>query len=229
MNSAAHTVVLIEDESSIADVQKLYLIKAGFTVIHCADGASGLQAIRKHKPQAAVVDIGVPVIDGIEVCRALRAENNHVPLLFCTARDDEIDRVLGLELGADDYITKPFSPRELVARVRASIRRSLLVVEPAHEEITLGGVVMDVATRRVNVGGQDVDLTATEFDLLAHLIRHPKRVFSREQLLQDVWGYEGYVTPRTVDTHIAQVRAKLGNVSIIRTVRGVGYSAEVNP
>jgi DNA-binding response OmpR family regulator len=164
-------------------------------------------------------------MDGTEVCRQLRAEGNWVPVLFCTARDDEVDRVLGLELGADDYITKPFSPREVVARVKSVIRRATL----AHEQespMNLGAVTVDQVSRRAYVDGEQISLTATEFDLLAYLVSHPGRVFSREQLLSEVWGYAAVVGTRTVDVHVAQVRAKLGAADVIRTVRGVGYAAE---
>ena len=164
-------------------------------------------------------------MDGTEVCRQLRAEGNWVPILFCTARDDEVDRVLGLELGADDYITKPFSPREVVARVKSVVRRASLV-SADDDPLTVGGVCVDLVTRRVTVGGEPVSLTATEFDLLAHLMQHPGRVYTREHLLSEVWGYAAVVGTRTVDVHVAQVRAKLGDASPIRTVRGVGYSAE---
>jgi DNA-binding response OmpR family regulator len=156
----------------------------------------------------------------------LRSEGNWVPILFCTARDDEVDRVLGLELGADDYITKPFSPREVVARVKSVVRRaSLVAVDEA--PLVVGDVSVDLVTRRVSVAGDPVSLTATEFDLLAYLMAHPGRVYSREQLLSEVWGYAAVVGTRTVDVHVAQVRSKLGDRSPIRTVRGVGYSAEV--
>lgn len=225
---ALHALILVvEDEKNIADLQRMYLQKAGFGV-HCVeDGQAALKAVRELKPSAVVLDIGIPLVDGIEVCRALRSEGNWIPILFCTARDDEIDRVLGLELGADDYITKPFSPRELVARVRATVRRNSLVVEGTDDSLTIGDVRIDKSARRVTVAGEEVDFTATEFDLLAHLMARPGRVISREQLLSEVWGYAAYVSARTVDTHIAQVRAKLGDHSFIRTVRGVGYSAEV--
>ncbi|MEY4348090.1 MAG: hypothetical protein RIS43_509 [Actinomycetota bacterium] len=224
----AHGLILVvEDEKTIADLQRMYLSKAGFGVHVVADGDAALAAIRELKPAAVVLDIGIPGPDGIEVVRRLRAEGNWIPILFCTARDDEIDRVLGLEMGADDYIAKPFSPRELVARVRATVRRNTLAVEGTEDLITIGDVVIDRSSRRVTVAGKEVDFTATEFDLLAHLMARPGRVISREQLLSEVWGYAAFVSARTVDTHIAQVRAKLGDHSFIRTVRGVGYSAEI--
>ena len=168
---------------------------------------------------------GLPGLDGVEVCRRLRAEQNWTPILFVTARDDEVDRILGLELGADDYVTKPFSPRELVARIRTVLRRA---GPPAgvEEVLRIGLVEIAVDRRRVWAGGTEVALTSTEFDLLTHLMRAPGRVFSREQLLSSVWGYSASAGTRTVDVHIAQVRAKLGAASPIRTVRGVGYAVE---
>ena len=173
----------------------------------------------------SVMDVGLPGMTGTDVCKALRAEGDWTPVLFCTARDDEIDRVLGLEMGGDDYITKPFSPRELVARVKVAIRRSDTGSRPA-DVVALGPVSLDRRAHKVTVDGAEVALTATEFDLLAHLLASPGRVFSREELLASVWGYASFAGSRTVDVHIAQVRAKLGAASPIRTVRGVGYAAE---
>jgi DNA-binding response OmpR family regulator len=155
----------------------------------------------------------------------LRAEQNWVPVLFVTARDDEVDRVVGLELGADDYVTKPFSPRELVARVTGVLRRTKGVPE-AMPPLEVGDVRVDLVERRVFSGREEVALTVTEFDLLAHLMRRPGRVYSREQLLSEVWGYASVAGTRTVDVHIAQIRAKLGEASPVRTVRGVGYAVE---
>ena len=166
-------------------------------------------------------------MDGIEVCRRLRAQQDWTPVVFCTARDDEVDRVLGLELGADDYITKPFSPREVVARVKAVVRRAR-GPQAQSQTVRLGKVEMDPMTRRCTVDGRVVDLTATEFDLLFYLMTHPGQIFSRDQLLSEVWGYAAMVNTRTVDVHVAQLRGKLGENNIIRTVRGVGYGAEVS-
>jgi DNA-binding response OmpR family regulator len=218
-------VVVIEDEVAIADVIRLNLVKAGYGVHLERDGTSGLSAIRLMRPAAVILDIGLPGLDGIEVCRRLRSENDWTPVLFVTARDDEIDRIVGLELGADHYVTKPFSPRELVARVTSVLRRSQgNPDEPAH--LVMGAVRLDPVERRVFVADNEVELTATEFDLLGYLMRRPGRVFSREQLISDVWGYSASGSVRTVDVHIAQVRAKLGEASPIRTVRGVGYASE---
>ena len=217
--------MVIEDEAAIADVIRLNLVKAGYGVHLERDGTSGLASIRAMRPAAVILDIGLPGLDGIEVCRRLRADGDWTPVLFVTARDDEIDRIVGLELGADHYVTKPFSPRELVARVTSVLRRSQgSPDEPA--DLVMGTVRLDPAGRRVFVGDDEVELTATEFDLLCYLMRRPGRVFSREQLISDVWGYSVSGSVRTVDVHIAQVRAKLGDASPIRTVRGVGYASD---
>jgi DNA-binding response OmpR family regulator len=218
-------ILVVEDERAISDLLRLYLSREGFGVHVASDGRSALTAARTLHPSAIILDVGLPELDGTEVCRQLRAEGDWVPILFCTARDDEIDRVLGLELGADDYITKPFSPREVVARTKSVVRRASLV-SADDAPLALGSVTVDLVTRRVTVDGRPVSLTATEFDLLAYLMRTPGRVFTRENLLSEVWGYAAVVGTRTVDVHVAQVRAKLGDASPIRTVRGVGYSAE---
>jgi len=218
-------VLVVEDDRAIADLVRLYLRRDGFGVQVEADGAAALDAVGRLRPVAVVLDIGLPGLDGVEVCRRLRAADDWTPVLFMTARDDEVDRIVGLELGADDYVTKPFSPRELVARVRAVLRRADGV--PTREEVLAMGVVrVEVDRRRVQVEGRDVALTATEFALLAHLMRAPARVFTREQLLGAVWGYAAAAGTRTVDVHVAQLRGKLGAASPIRTVRGTGYAAE---
>jgi DNA-binding response OmpR family regulator len=224
-SSVRGLVLVVEDEATIADLLRLYLAREGYGVHVERDGRAGLAAARSLKPVAIILDVGLPELDGTEVCRRLRADDDWTPVLFCTARDDEIDRVLGLELGADDYITKPFSPREVVARVKSVLRRAD-GTPGASAPIVLGRVSVDRTERRVLADGSEVELTATEFDLLAHLVRHPGRVYSREQLLSEVWGYAAVVGTRTVDVHVAQVRAKLGDASPIRTVRGVGYSAD---
>ena len=175
-----------------------------------------------------MLDIGLPVLDGIEVCRRLRGRGDWTPVLFVTARDDEVDRIVGLELGADDYITKPFSPRELVARLGGVLRRTRGDAM-APEMLRVGDLSIDLTSHEVRVAGREIALTATEFDLLSHLLRRPGVVFTREQLLSDVWGYAATAGARTVDVHVAQVRAKLGDASPIRTVRSVGYAAERAP
>jgi DNA-binding response OmpR family regulator len=217
-------VLVVEDEPAIADLIRLNLSKAGYGVHVERDGTGALAAVRRLKPAAIILDVGLPGIDGIEVCRRLRADQDWTPVIFATARDDEVDRIVGLELGADDYVTKPFSPRELVARVTGVLRRTHGVPEAAPH--TVGGVTLDAAARRAYAGARELALTATEFDLLAHLMRRPGRVFTREQLLSEVWGYASMAGTRTVDVHVAQLRAKLGAASPIRTVRGVGYAVE---
>ena len=217
-------VLVVEDEPTISDLERLYLAGAGFGVHVESDGRRALDAVGRLRPAAIVLDIGVPGLDGIELCRTLRGRGDWTPVVFVTARDDEVDRIVGLELGADDYVTKPFSPRELVARVRGLVRRSSGT--PAAESRRLGPVSLDAGRRRVEVDGRRVDLTATEFDLLDHLMSQPGRVFTREQLLSSVWGVADYSSSRTVDVHVAQLRMKLGEAAgVVRTVRGVGYSA----
>lgn len=228
-DSTRGLIVVAEDEPAIADLLSLYLTREGYSVEIVADGAEALQTIQSRSPVAAILDVGLPSMAGTEVCSALRSAQNWTPVLFCTARDDEIDRVLGLELGADDYITKPFSPREVVARVKAVLRRTEGRESKADDVLAMSGVVVDTNSRRALVNETELDLTPTEFDLLAYLLRNPGRVYSRDQLLTDVWGYSSAVGSRTVDVHIAQLRSKLEPVEIIRTVRGVGYSADERP
>jgi len=220
-------VLVVEDEPAIADLLRMYLSREGFQVLVEADGQAALQAVTDHRPSCVLLDVGLPGMDGIEVCRRLRAAQDWTPVLFCTARDDEVDRVLGLELGADDYITKPFSPREVVARVKAVVRRAR-GPQAQSQAVHLAAVEMDPMTRRCLVDGRAVELTATEFDLLFYLMTHPGQIFSRDQLLSEVWGYAAMVNTRTVDVHVAQLRGKLGDHNVIRTVRGVGYGAEAN-
>jgi DNA-binding response OmpR family regulator len=225
-------VLVVEDERPIADLVRLYLTRDGFGVHVESAGDAGLAAARRLRPVACIVDIGLPGMDGSELCRRLRESGDWTPVIFLTARDDEVDRVVGLELGADDYVTKPFSPRELVARVKAVLRRTNGA--PGGEAVRRVGVVsLDPARRRVEVDGTVVDLTTTEFDLLAHLMSRPGRVFTREELLASVWGYAAHAGTRTVDVHVAQVRGKLDQAStlardVIRTVRGVGYTADAD-
>jgi DNA-binding response OmpR family regulator len=223
MTDARGLVVIVEDERAIADLQRLYLTEAGFGVHIERDGVAGLASIRRLRPVAVVLDVGLPGMDGIEICRRLRESGDWTPILFVTARDDEVDRILGIELGADDYLTKPFSPRELVARIKSVLRRQS---GPETSVLTVGSVTVDPERRRVTAGGAAVSLTSTEFDLLAKLASAPGRVFTREELLASVWGQADYASGRTVDVHVAQVRAKLGEHSPIRTSRGVGYAAD---
>ncbi len=227
MTDSRGVVLVVEDEPAIADLLRMYLSREGFQVLVETEGQEALTAVADHRPSCILLDVGLPDMDGIEVCRRLRAQQDWTPVVFCTARDDEVDRVLGLELGADDYITKPFSPREVVARVKAVVRRAR-GPQAQSLSVRLGKVEMDPMTRRCLVDGRAVELTATEFDLLFYLMTHPGQIFSRDQLLSEVWGYAAMVNTRTVDVHVAQLRGKLGENNIIRTVRGVGYGAEAS-
>ncbi|QIG43957.1 response regulator transcription factor [Nocardioides anomalus] len=214
-------VVVVEDEPAIAELERRYLARAGFGVHVETRGLAGLDAVRRLRPVLVVLDVGLPDLDGIELCRRLREDGDWTPVLFVTARDDEVDRVLGLEIGGDDYLTKPFSPREMVARVKAVLRRGREAVRA--EALVAGPVRLDPATRQVGVDGVPVALTATEFNLLEVLLRGRGRVLGRSELLAQAWGQVDYGTSRTVDVHVAQLRAKLGDDCPIETVRGVGY------
>lgn len=222
--AARGLVLVVEDESTIADVIRRYLSAAGFTVQTTGLGREAQAIIRRDRPVAVVMDIGLPDIDGLTVCQQLRAAGDWTPVLFVTALDEDVDRILGLELGGDDYLVKPFNPRELVARVRTVLRRSAGASVGASPVLAAGRLRADVSQRRLWVDAQEIALTATEFDLLIHLMRHPERVFDRQSLLSSVWGYAAASGLRTVDVHIAALRAKLGDASPIRTVRGVGYA-----
>ena len=217
------TIVVVDDEANIADLVELYLDREGFRVVKAGTGTSGLDAIQQHRPRLVVLDVGLPDIDGLEVCKRIRAKSQ-TPVIFLTARDGEVDRVLGLELGGDDYLTKPFSPAELVARVRAVLRRT--DGAPAPEVLQAGRVTIDTGRREVRVEDQVVELTTKEFDLLRFLAERAGLALSRQQILDGVWGYDWFGDPRTVDVHIAQVRKKVGDGVDIRTVRGVGYRLE---
>jgi DNA-binding response OmpR family regulator len=217
------TIVVVDDEPNIADLVDLYLAREGFRVLKVGTGEGGLEAVKDHRPRLVVLDVGLPDLDGLEVCKRLRA-TSQIPVIFLTARDSEVDRVVGLELGGDDYLTKPFSPAELVARVKAVLRR--VDGGPAPEVVQCGAATVDVRRREVRVGGQPVDLTTKEFELLRYLAERPGLAMSRQQILDGVWGYDWYGDARTVDVHIAQVRKKLGDAVDIKTVRGVGYRLE---
>ncbi|MGV8850240.1 MAG: response regulator transcription factor [Propionibacteriaceae bacterium] len=214
-------LLLVEDDVPLAGMLRTHLERDGYEVVHAADGATALNEVRRHPPDVVVLDIGLPGLDGFEVCRVLRSRENWVPLVFLTARDSEDERVLGMDLGADDYVTKPFSPRELSSRLRALLRRVGPAVKQVRDLVTLGDVQIDVADHLVTVAGAPVDLTPREYDLLVHLARSPGRVHSRQSLLEQVWGGVD-AGPRTVDVHVAQLRAKGIH---LRTVRGAGYAA----
>jgi DNA-binding response OmpR family regulator len=215
------TILVVDDEPNIADLVELYLRRDGFRVVKAALGEDVGAAVAAHRPRLVVLDVGLPDIDGLEVCRRLR-RTSAIPVIFLTARDTEIDRVLGLELGADDYVTKPFSPPELVARVKAVLRRADGAATTA-ELLQVGEVTIDVGRREVRVGEVPVAFTGKEFDLLKFLAERPGLALSRQQILDGVWGYDWYGDARTVDVHIAQVRKKVATAVRIDTVRGVGY------
>jgi DNA-binding response OmpR family regulator len=216
------TVVVIEDDPHIADLLDLYLRQQGFRVLLAGDGEKGLQVFAREDPWIVILDVGLPgARDGFEVCREIRARSS-VPVLFLTARDDEVDRILGLELGADDYLVKPFSPRELVARVRAILRRTREGPAP-QDVIGLDGLEVDLRRREARRAGEVVALTTREFDLLAFLANNVGLALSRQQLLDGVWGTDWYGDDRTVDVHVAQLRKKLGPDLPLATVWGVGY------
>jgi DNA-binding response OmpR family regulator len=217
---AGRTILVVEDEEPIASAVAARLRSEGFAVEIAADGLAGVEAHERIRPDLVVLDLMLPELDGLEVCRRIR-RTAPVPILMLTARDTETDTVVGLEIGADDYMTKPFSPRELVARIHALLRRAdRALAHPA--PIRLGDVAIDTVARRVVKGGEVVHLTPTEFELLTHLATRPG-VYSRERLLSEVWGYSDGSGARTVDSHIRGIRRKLGD-DVIRTVHGVGYA-----
>ncbi len=223
MAADAVPVVLVEDDPDIADLVDLYLRQAGFRVYQANSGERGLEVIRDRSPKAVILDLGLPgEIDGLEVCRRLRASGD-VPIIMLTARDDEIDRVLGFELGADDYVTKPFSPRELAARVKAILRRSDPRPAASPAVITVDRLEVDTARREARVDGQPVALATREFELLRHLAENQGIALSRRQLLDSVWGPEWVGDERTVDVHVRQLRKKLADALPLATVWGVGY------
>ena len=214
------TILLVEDEEDIASLVRAYLERDGFRVLWATRGTEGLAELERHDVRLAILDLQLPDADGFDVCRAIRSTSS-LPIVMLTARDEEVDRVTGLELGADDYVTKPFSPRELTARVRAVLRR----VEPdeTDDRLAAGDVELDRRARTASVAGADVELTGREFDLLWHLVARPGIVQSRAQLLDRVWGLEFPGGTRTVDVRVGQLRRKLGRPRLIRTVRGAGY------
>ncbi len=221
--NSERTVVVVEDDPNIADLLDVYLREAGFRVLQAMNGERGLELIAQHQPDMVLLDIGLPDIDGFEVCRRLRAKSN-VPVLFLTARDGEIDRILGLELGADDYVTKPFSPRELVARVKAILRRGQPDDRAAGDVMHIGDDYrVDVTRREASCRDEVVPLATREFDLLAFLARNQGIALSRQQLLDGVWGIDWIGDDRTVDVHIRQLRKKLGDELPLATVWGIGY------
>src|SRR5450755_51912 len=215
------TIMVVEDEPNIGALVRTYLRRAGYEALWVRSGEEALVELRRHPIKLVVLDIGLPGIDGLEVCRRIGGE---VPVIMLTARDEEPDRVAGLELGADDYLSKPFSPRELTARVKAVLRRSSPPLAP-RDLTALGPITLARGAREVTVAGREVELTQREFDLLEYLVRHAGQVVTRDQLLESVWGFLSPGETRTVEVHIAQLRKKLGHPELIRTVRGLGYKA----
>lgn len=223
-----HRIIIIEDEADIVEMVRYNFRKEGFEIESFSRGREGLERLRRNPPDLLLLDIMLPDEDGCSICRQLRADPRlkELPVIFLTARGEEIDRIVGLEIGADDYVVKPFSPRELIARVRAILRRRVRPVEPA-DVIEIRGLRLDARTQEVTVRGNPVELSPLEFKLLHFLASHPRQVFSRERLLDEVWGRDYAVTPRTVDVHIRRLREKIeaqpDNPEYIGTVRGAGY------
>ncbi|MBA2622593.1 MAG: response regulator transcription factor [Chthoniobacterales bacterium] len=223
--TASNKILIIEDEQDVVDMLQLALQKAGgFKVATAADGASGLRLAREESPALIILDLMLPKMPGLEVCKVLKSDvaTRHIPIIMLTAKAEEIDRIVGLEVGADDYVTKPFSPREIVLRMKAIMRRGKGDV--VEEKLTVGPITVDPARHHVAVGGKTVRLTSVEFKLLSMLMLRRGRVQARDRLLNEVWGYESLIDTRTVDTHVRRLRKKLGKAAeAIETVRGFGY------
>jgi DNA-binding response OmpR family regulator len=219
-------VLVVDDDPTVSEVVGAYLRKAGFEVCHAVDGPGALRRAGVERPDLVVLDLMLPGMDGLEVCTRLRAEYGPVPVIMLTARGDEEDRILGLEVGADDYVTKPFSPRELVLRVESVLRRAAAARQAPGPLLRAAGLVLDPAARRVTRDGRELALTLREFDLLAHFLAHPGRVFTREQLLKDVWGWD-FGDLSTVTVHVRRLRGKVeadpAQPALIQTVWGAGY------
>jgi DNA-binding response OmpR family regulator len=229
MAAGAQEILVVEDEASIASFVALYLKNAGFAVRTAATGAEALKQFAAAEPALIVLDLMLPDIDGVDVCRRIRARSD-VPILMLTARDEDVDKIIGLEVGADDYLTKPFNPRELVARVKTILRRAAPERRPREDaQIRHGELVIDAGRREVRVGDKQIQLAPKEFDLLWELLDHRGLVLTRDQLLERVWGYTFAGDTRTVDVHVRQVRRKLGDASPIVTVWGVGYKVAPEP
>lgn len=221
-------ILVVDDEPNIVQLARLYLERDGYAVSAVGNGQKALEAVRTQHPDLMVLDVMLPQVDGFEVCRRLRAENNPVPIIMVTARDDDIDKILGLELGADDYLTKPFNPRELVARVKAVLRRGTPSQQMAEAPLQIGDLEIDFAGREVRINGEPVELRTQEFEVLKVLAENKSMVLSREQLLSKAWGFDFYGQTRTVDVHIAQLRRKIAASQVqIETVTGIGYKLVV--
>jgi two-component system alkaline phosphatase synthesis response regulator PhoP len=221
-------VLIVDDEPSIVQLARMYLERESFRVEAAGDGRTALEKVKRLRPAFMVLDLMLPEMDGMEVCKRLRAENNPIPILILTARDDDIDKILGLEMGADDYLTKPFNPREMVARVKAILRRGDRPGQSNDAPLHVGDLVIDPARREVLVKGQLIDLRHQEFVLLWVFAQHKGLVLTREQLLDLAWGYDNYVNTRTVDVHVGHLRKKLGDSQVrIETVTSDGYKLSV--
>ncbi len=217
-------ILLVDDEPSIIQLSRMYFERDGFRVQEISDGESALAAVAQYHPDLIVLDVMLPKLGGFEVCKKLRASGDQTPIIMLTARDEDIDKIIGLELGADDYLTKPFNPRELIARVKAILRRSDNKLRAHGKAVHHGDLTIDPVTREARLASQTLDLRTQEFDLLLTLAEQPGRVFTREQLLQLAWGFDFYGQTRTVDVHVAHLRKKLDGGSVkIETVTGVGY------
>jgi len=220
-----HKILIVDDEADVIDMLSINLRSAGFQVIAVEDGAAALAKVRSESPALIILDLMLPGMSGLEICKTLKGDisTRHIPIIMLTAKGEEVDKIVGFELGADDYVTKPFSPRELILRVNRSLRRGKDKA-PGLEKMTVGEIVLDHTRHEVLIKGQPIELTATEFRLLALLMERRGRVQGRDRLLNDVWGYESVIDTRTVDTHVRRLREKLGTVAnYIETVRGVGY------
>ena len=226
MESRGH-ILVVDDERSIRRLLRMYLTDAGYTVAEAPDGEAAVDQVRMGGIDLVLLDLMLPGMDGYEVCRRIR-EIGSIPVIMVTARDDEANRITGLELGADDYVVKPFSPVEVVARVKAVLRRVGAPPDP-NRVLRAGSAQLEPLSRRATVNGEEVDLTRLEFDLLAELAAHPRVVYTRERLLEKVWGYQSPVGGKTVDVHVANLRKKLGDDIGIVAVRGVGYRLEPGP
>jgi DNA-binding response OmpR family regulator len=222
-------ILLVDDEPSIVQLARMYLEREGFRTESASDGETALEKATRLQPALVVLDVMLPKLDGFEVCRRLRASQNSIAILMLTARDEDIDKILGLELGADDYLTKPFNPRELVARVKAILRRGERTAKMEETApVRLGDLIIDSARREVRIASRALELRTQEFDLLLTLAEHRGLVLSREQILQKAWGFDFYGQTRTVDVHVAHLRKKLEASAVkIETVTGVGYKLVV--
>ncbi len=226
-------ILVVEDDPDIQQLLQHQFQQAGYRVEQAVNGQEGLKKAKERKPDLIILDLMLPGVDGLEVCRGLRSgtDTKNIPVLMLTAKGEEVDKIVGFELGADDYMTKPFSPRELLLRVKALLRRSSAPTPTGEEkEISFGKLKLDLARHRVFIGTEEIELTAIEFKLIQYFISTKGRVQSRDTLLDKVWGYDAFVTTRTVDTHVKRLREKLGSLGdYIETVRGIGYRFRESP